>query len=63
MDYLRELFVLPTLEGKFGCIFDQQGDKKTKSIVPATAAKICVLLKGPDTVIAFPSGNTAINVV
>ena len=63
MDHLRELFVLPTLEGRFGCLFDQQGDKKTKSIVPATAAKICVLLKGPDTVFAFPSGSTAINIV
>ena len=63
MDHLRELFVLSTLKGEFECLFDQQGDKLIKSIAPATAAKVCVLLKGPDTVIASPSGNTAINVV
>jgi len=63
MDHLSELFVLSTFEGEFGCLFNQQGDKLTKLIVPATAAKVCVLLKGPDTVIASPSGKTAINVV
>ena len=63
MDHLHESCVLTPHEGEFTRLFHQQGDKVTKSIEAAKAANTCVLLKGPDTVIATPSGNATINTV
>ena len=62
---LREPAVLTPHEGEFGKLFGDllaKAQSKIEAVrAAAVTAKCTVLLKGPDTVIAAPDGQTAVN--
>jgi len=52
--------VLTPHEGEFLSLFQQQGSKLERALTAAKQSNCCLVLKGPDTIIASPSGQALI---